>query len=189
MTTSSSLENQLLVAMPQMQDPYFANTVTYMWKHNAGGALGIVLNKPLKASLADIFDELEIDFNLQSNLFDHQKVMAGGPVERDKGFILHNAGANWESSVAISEEITLCTSRKILQDIASGNGPEKYLVALGCAGWEAGQLEREIIENSWLTVPATTELVFSNDYTALPNRAAAAFGIDLVKLSPEAGHS
>ena len=189
MNTNSSLENQLLVAMPQLQDPYFANTVTYMWKHNEGGALGIVLNKPLKASLADIFDELDIVCSLQDNTFAQQKVMAGGPVERDKGFILHNAGDNWESSVAITDEITLCTSRKILQDIASGKGPEKYVVALGCAGWDAGQLEREIIENSWLTVPAASELVFSNDYAALPNLAAAQLGIDLHKLPPEAGHS
>lgn len=189
MNTSSSLENQLLVAMPQMQDPYFANTVTYMWKHNEGGALGIVLNKPLKASLADIFDELDIPCSGNSNRFSEQKVMAGGPVERDKGFILHTAGLEWDSSVSISKEITLCTSRKILQDIASGHGPEKYIVALGCAGWDAGQLEREIIENSWLTVPAASDLVFSNEYSALPNLAAAQLGIDLHKLPPEAGHS
>lgn len=189
MHNSSSLENQLLVAMPQMQDPYFANTVTYMWKHNEGGALGIVLNKPLKASIADIFDELGIDCSIQSNQFDQQKVMAGGPVEPDKGFILHTAGAGWDSSVAISPEITLCTSRTILQDIASGKGPEKYVVALGCAGWDAGQLEREIIENSWLTVPADSDLIFSNDYSGLPGLAAAQLGIDLHKLPPDAGHS
>ncbi len=189
MNPTVSLENQLLVAMPQMQDPYFANTVTYMWKHNEGGALGIVLNKPLKASIADIFDELDIVCSVDSERFSQQKVMAGGPVERDKGFILHTAGAGWESSVAISEEITLCTSRKILQDIAAGNGPERYVIALGCAGWDAGQLEREIIENSWLTVPASADLVFSTDYPTLPNLAAAELGIDLHKLPPEAGHS
>jgi putative transcriptional regulator len=98
MNDSSSLENQLLIAMPQMQDPYFANTVTYLWKHNEGGALGIVLNKPLKASIADIFDELGIVCSIQSDQFNRQKVMAGGPVERDKGFILHSAGAEWDSS-------------------------------------------------------------------------------------------
>jgi putative transcriptional regulator len=189
MNDSSSLENQLLIAMPQMQDPYFANTVTYLWKHNEGGALGIVLNKPLKASIADIFDELGIVCSIQSDQFNRQKVMAGGPVERDKGFILHSAGAEWDSSVAVSEEITLCTSRTILQDIASGKGPDKYVIALGCAGWDAGQLEREIVENSWLTVPAAANLVFSNNYGALPNLAAAQLGIDLHKLPPNAGHS
>jgi putative transcriptional regulator len=189
MNLSSSLENQFLVAMPQLQDPYFSNTVTYMWKHNEGGALGIVLNKPLKARIADLFEELGIEYSIKSDQFIQKKVLAGGPVEQDKGFILHTAGDKWDSSVAISEEITLCTSRTILQDIASGNGPEKYIVALGCAGWEAGQLEREIIENSWLTVPATTDLVFSDDYAALPNLAAAQLGIDLHKLPPQAGHS
>jgi len=172
-----------------MQDPYFANTVTYIWKHNEGGALGIVLNKPLKASVAEIFEELDITISSQAEKFSQQKIMAGRPVEQDKGFILHTAEAKWESSVAVSEEVTLCTSRKILEDIASGNGPEKYLIALGCAGWDAGQLDKEIMENSWLTIPATSELIFSHDYAGLPNLAAAELGIDLNKLPPEAGHS
>ena len=187
--STSSLENQFLVAMPQLQDSYFSNTVTYMWKHSEDGALGIVLNKPLTASIADIFDELNIVCGIQSSRFQEQKVLAGGPVERDKGFILHDSSRSWDSSVSVTDEISLCTSRTILQDIANGEGPENYVVALGCAGWDAGQLEREIAENSWLNTPAPSNLVFSDDHSTLADSAVAQLGIELQQISPEAGHS
>ena len=183
------LENQFLIAMPQMLDPYFTNTVTYLWKHNEEGALGIVINKPLKACVADIFAELDIICSTENSLFRERPVLAGGPVERDKGFIIHDAGQQWESSIEVTPEITICTSRTILQDIAKGSGPENYLVALGCAGWEAGQLEREITENTWLTTPANAELIFSDNYNGKAEAAASLLGIDLQQISPEAGHS
>lgn len=185
----SYLENQFLIAMPQMEDSYFANTVTYLWKHNDDGALGIVINKPLKASVADIFDELEIECSIEEGPFRKEAVLAGGPVERDKGFIIHDAGTSWESSISVTEEISICTSKTILEDIASGNGPENYLIALGCAGWEAGQLEHEIITNAWLTVPADPALIFSNDYDNKTQLAASILGVDLQQLAPDAGHS
>ncbi|MBI91154.1 MAG: YqgE/AlgH family protein [Gammaproteobacteria bacterium] len=185
---TSYLENQFLIAMPRMLDPYFTNTVTYLWKHNEEGALGIVINKPLKACIADIFAELDIVYPIEG-FFRERHVLAGGPVERDKGFIIHDAGQQWESSIEVTPEIAICTSKTILQDIAKGDGPENYLVALGCAGWGAGQLEREITENTWLTTPANAELIFSDDYTAKAEAAAALLGIDLQKISPEAGHS
>jgi putative transcriptional regulator len=175
--------------MPQMEDSYFADTVTYLWKHNGDGALGIVINKPLEASVADIFDELEIECSIRQGAFREEAVLAGGPVERDKGFIIHDAPKNWESSISVTKEISICTSKSILEDIASGNGPENYLIALGCAGWEAGQLEREIITNAWLTVPADTALIFSSDYENKPQRAASLLGVDLQQLAPDAGHS
>ena len=183
------LENQFLIAMPQMLDPYFTNTVTYLWKHNEEGALGIVINKPLKACVADIFAELDIICSTENSLFRERPVLAGGPVERDKGFIIHDAGQQWESSIEVTSEITICTSRTILQDIANGSGPENYLVALGCAGGEAGQLEREISENTWLTIPANAELIFSDNYNGKAKAAAGLLGIDLQQISPEAGHS
>ena len=183
------LENQFLIAMPQMMDSYFTNTVTYLWKHNEEGALGIVINKPLKACVADIFAELDILCSTENSLFRERPVLAGGPVERDKGFIIHDAGQQWESSIEVTSEITICTSRTILQDIAKGSGPENYLVALGCAGWEAGQLEREITENTWLTTPANAELIFSDNYNGKAEAAASLLGIDLQQISPEAGHS
>ena len=183
------LENQFLIAMPRMEDSYFANTVTYLWKHNDDGALGIVINKPLEASIADIFDELEIQCSIKQGAFCEELVLAGGPVERDKGFIIHDASKNWESSIAVTDEISICTSKSILEDIANGNGPENYLIALGCAGWEAGQLEHEIITNTWLTVPADPALIFSCDYENKLQRAASLLGVDLQQLAPDAGHS
>lgn len=187
--TTGYLEDQFLIAMPQLADPYFANTVTYLWRHNEEGALGIVINKPLQASVADIFKELDIVCPVGEGPFRQEHVLAGGPVERDKGFIIHDAGQGWESSIAVTPEVSICTSRTILQDIARGQGPDNYLVALGCAGWEAGQLEREISENAWLTAPANTELLFSRDYASKASAAAALLGIDLQQISPEAGHS
>lgn len=185
----SYLENQFLIAMPQLLDPYFANTVTYLWRHNEEGALGIVINKPLQAKITDIFEELDITCSAGEKELEHRHVLAGGPVERDKGFIIHDAGEQWESSIAVTDEISICTSKTILQDIASGSGPSNYLVALGCAGWEAGQLEREITENAWLTAPANTDLLFSRDYASKAKEATALLGIELEQLSPEAGHS
>ncbi len=183
------LEDQFLIAMPQLTDSYFANTVTYLWKHNAEGALGIIVNKPLQACVADIFDELDIVCAIGQGLFRSQHVLAGGPVERDKGFIIHDSSTDWESSIAVTPDISVCTSRTILQDIAEGKGPKNYLVALGCAGWDAGQLEREISENAWLTAPADHELLFSTDYASKASAAAQLLGIDLQQISPEAGHS
>lgn len=184
-----SLEDQLLIAMPQLADPYFANTVTYVWKHGSEGALGIVINKPLSISVADIFDELEITCTIDDTPFKNRMVLAGGPVERDKGFIIHDATTDWNSSLRIGDRLSLSTSRELLQDIANGKGPEKYLVALGCAGWDAGQLEQEVGENAWLTAPATAELIFSQDFEHKAARAAAQLGVELSQLSPDAGHS
>jgi putative transcriptional regulator len=186
---SNSLENHFLIAMPQLTDAYFANSVTYLWKHGPEGALGIVINKPTRASVADIFDELNIVCSVDSAIFKKRRVLAGGPVERDKGFIIHDSSLAWESSITVSSTLSICTSRQILQDIAAGKGPDHYLLALGCAGWDAGQLEREIGENAWLTVPAKDELIFSQDFATKSASAAAILGIDLNQLSPEAGHS
>jgi len=185
----NSLENQLLIAMPQLLDPYFANTVTYLCKHNEEGALGIVINQPLKMNLAGVFDELEIEFPKEDPDFQTCNVLEGGPVEREKGFIIYRASQCDGSALQVAEDICLSTSRKILQDIANGKGPEQFMVALGCAGWDAGQLESEISNNVWLTSPAPAELLFSTDYGSKAARAAALLGVDLSQLSPAAGHS
>ena len=163
-TSSDYLQDQFLIAMPQMLDSYFSNTVTYLWKHDHEGALGVIINKPLRATVAELFDELGIVCSIDKGPFQEQQVLTGGPVERDKGFIIHDGGDGWESSVSVTAKISICTSRTILQDIAAGNGPENYAIALGCAGWEAGQLEQEIGANAWLTVPADTDLIFSRDH-------------------------
>jgi len=183
------LENQFLIAMPQLSGSYFENSVTYLWKHSEDGALGIVINKPLSASVTDIFDELNIVCDIDKSLVAHKQLLEGGPVEKDKGFIIHDSDSYWDSSIAVVPGITVCTSKIILEDIANGTGPKNYLIALGCAGWGAGQLEEEINANAWLTVPAKSELIFSNNYSSKINDATALLGVDLLQISPEIGHS
>lgn len=185
----NSLEDQLLIAMPQLADPYFANTVTYLWRHTREGALGIVVNKPLSISVADIFEDLDIVCSVDDSPFKNKLVLAGGPVERDKGFIIHDAENDNSSFIRIGARLRLSTSKELLADIANGNGPDRYLIALGCAGWDAGQLEKEISENAWLTAPASAELIFSENFEHKAAQAVAQLGVEFSHLSPNAGHS
>ena len=185
--SGTSLVNHFLIAMPQLKDSYFANTVVYMWRHSSEGALGLVVNLPIKMQLAEIFEQLGI-----SDLRDEkasQIVLSGGPVETEKGFVLHNDKPRWPSSLPITEELTLTTSREILTDISRGEGPEKYLVALGCAGWNPGQLEKELQENSWFTCPASSDIIFSTDYSHKPDMAAATLGFSMSQMTSDVGYS
>ena len=185
----SSLENQFLLAMPQLGGSYFEDSVTYLWKHTEEGAIGIVINKPLQYTEMDIFKELEIKCIEEQKSVIQRQVLSGGPVEKDKVFILHDSMNEWESSISVTPEIKICTSKTILEDIAIGKGPENYLIALGCAGWDAGQLEQEIKENSWLTVPAIPRLIFSQNHASKFTKAADILGVNIHQLPREAGHS
>jgi len=186
-----SLTNQFLIAMPHLDDPWFNHTVTYLWKHSAQGALGLVINKPSSLRVAELMSELDIDTSarLGDLIFHRQHVMSGGPVEKNKGFILHEAGRDWEYTLPVTDELSISMSRDILVDIAEGKGPENSLIALGCAGWEAGQLEQEISDNFWLTVPALPAIIFSRDHDSKAEAAAALLGVSLNQLSSIAGHS
>jgi putative transcriptional regulator len=180
------LTNHFLVAMPQLQDSYFANTVIYMWRHTDEGALGLVVNLPIKMQLDEIFEQLGIEDLRQDKA--NQIILSGGPVETEKGFVLHNDQPRWPSSMRITDELTLTTSREILADIGQGQGPEKFLVALGCAGWRAGQLEQEIRQNSWLTIPAQPEIIFSTDFAHKPDMAAATLGFTMAQMTSDVGY-
>lgn len=185
-----TLENQFLIAMPHLQDPYFNGSVTYLWKHGADGALGIVINRPSDVTMTELLAELEITpAPSEAQIMEREEVLAGGPVERNKGFILHEAGQEWDYTLPITDDIAISMSRDILEAIAEGRGPDHYLVSLGCAGWEAGQLEQEISDNVWLTVPADPDLLFSRDFDNKASAAAAILGINLSQLSSIAGHS
>ena len=168
-----SLEHHFLIAMPQLRDPNFNGSVTYLWKHDQEGALGVVINRPAQLSMTDLLDEL----------------MTGGPVETGKGFILHPAGHEWDYTMSVNDDVSITMSRDILQAIACGEGPEKYIVALGCAGWDSGQLDREIVDNAWLTVPADPAILFSSDYGNIATAAAGLLGVSLSQLSSLTGHS
>jgi|Laugresp1bdmlbsn_1035097.scaffolds.fasta_scaffold06834_2 putative transcriptional regulator len=183
----TSLANQFLVAMPQLQDSYFAHTVIYIWRHSEEGALGLVVNLPIKMHLDEVFEQLGVAYLKNDRA--SQIVLSGGPVETEKGFILHDAPPRWPSSIAITDQLTITTSREILADIAKGEGPEHFLLALGCAGWSAGQLDQEIRDNSWLTCPASSDIIFSTDFAQKPEMAAAKLGFSLSQLTTDVGYS
>ncbi|MGA0805661.1 MAG: YqgE/AlgH family protein [Pseudohongiellaceae bacterium] len=183
----TSLENHFLVAMPQLQDSWFGRSVVYIWRHNEDGALGLVVNKPIDLRMGEIFEQLGV--TCLSNASAQQIVLAGGPVETQKGFVLHDAAPHWPSSLIVADGLTLTTSRDILADIAAGKGPARYLLALGCAGWSPGQLEQELKDNAWFTCPATTDIIFSTDHARKPEMVAARLGFSLSQLTSNVGYS
>ena len=187
MDPTDSLSNQLLIAMPGMADPNFNSTVTLVCEHNADGALGIVINRPLELNLGGLFDQLDLPEH-NAALASHP-VLSGGPVAQERGFVLHNPGAEFESSVAVSPEVQLTLSRDVIDAMAAGDGPDKSLVALGYAGWDAGQLEAEMLANTWLTVPASPEVIFDVPFADRWAVAAQTIGIDISQISPDAGHA
>lgn len=183
----TSFSNQLLIAMPGMLDPNFSSTVTLICEHNAEGALGIVINRPMNLKLGGLFEQLDVEEADAAAA--ERPVFDGGPVARERGFVLHNPEARFESSVAVSPQIQLTLSRDVLESIAAGKGPSKSLVALGYAGWQPGQLEAEMLANTWLNVPATPEIVFDVPYTERWISAARILGVDISRLTPHAGHA
>lgn len=182
-----NLTNQFLIAMPQLSGSYFGNTIIYMWQHGDDGALGIVVNLPMELKLKEIFSQLDIAVQLPES--GEETVLSGGPVETDKGFILHDAPRDWDSTLHVTDNISITTSKDILDDISRGEGPENYLVALGCAGWSAGQLEQEIADNSWITCPASKEIIFSRDFSKKPDMAAETLGFNMAQIITDVGHS
>lgn len=187
MDAEQSLTSQLLIAMPGMEDPNFSSTVTLICEHNDDGALGIVINRPLSLNLGGLFEQLDLS-DPDPTAASHP-VLMGGPVGPERGFVLHQPVQTFENTLAVSSQIQLTLSRDILDAMAAGEGPEKSLVALGYAGWEPGQLENEMLANSWLNVSATPDIVFDLPFKDRWNAAAAALGIDMSRLSPDAGHA
>lgn len=173
--------------MPGMIDPNFSTTVTLICEHNDEGALGIVINRPLTLKMSGLFEQLDLP-NADPDQAD-RPVMMGGPVGTERGFVLHNPGAEYENSLPVSGDIQLTLSRDVIDDLASGDGPSRSLVALGYAGWDAGQLESEMLANSWLSVPATPDIVFDMPFEQRWTSAAQTLGIDISKISHDAGHA
>jgi len=181
------LNNQFLIAMPALDDPNFAQTVTLICEHSERGALGIVVNRTLPMTLGEVFEQLGLAAS-QSRV-NEQPVLQGGPVQTERGFVLHSPTGKWESSLPFSERMHLTTSRDILDALAAGEGPASAVIALGYAGWDAGQLEEEMARNAWLTVPADERVVFATPVDQRWQAAARLLGIDLFTLSSDAGHA
>lgn len=187
MIEATNLTNHFLIAMPALGDPNFSRTVTYMCQHSEEGSLGIVINRPIKMALGDIMEQMGIVVERKEIL--HRPVYSGGPVQPERGFVIHNPIGSWNSSLKVTGNIALTTSRDILEAIAQGKGPDHMLIALGYAGWGKGQLEREIIENAWLNAPAEYSILFDLPAGKRWKAAAEQMGVDLDLLSMQAGHS
>jgi putative transcriptional regulator len=182
-----NLTGQFLIAMPALSDPFFARTLVFVCEHNENGALGIIVNRPLDLSLADLYERL--DLKLEQDGFAKLPVYFGGPVQTDRGFVLHRPAGHWQSSLAVSSTIGLTSSRDILSSIAQLGEPAEVLVSLGYAGWEAGQLENELTENAWLTVDASPDLIFELPPEDRLGAAMQKLGIRFSQLSDVAGHA
>jgi putative transcriptional regulator len=193
-SSSDSLRDHFLLAMPGLDSGLFSGSITYICEHGEAGAMGIVINQPLDLSLREIFDHLDI---ATAPGFVDRPVLAGGPVQIDHGFVLHPCSAEgggrhapaWDSSLRVTDDIRLTTSLDVLKAIAAGEGPGSFVVALGYAGWSAGQLEEEIANNSWLTLPADHRIIFETPIEQRVSAAAAGLGIDMNLLTTQAGHA
>jgi putative transcriptional regulator len=187
-----NLSGHFLIAMPAMTDPYFARSVTFICEHNQDGAMGVVINRPIDMKLDALFEQINLE--LDNNSFAEKSVHFGGPVQIDRGFVLHQPAGDWDSTIAIHGETALTTSKDILEAVANGQGPEKILVTLGYAGWGAGQLEQEMAQNAWLSVKpndiqSQDKVIFDTPNEEKFTAAIGLLGIDLATLSEEAGHA
>ena len=182
------LKHQFLIAMPHMADPNFAQTLTYIVEHTANGAMGLVVNRPQDLNLADILEQLRPDIEPPA-LCQHVPIFIGGPVQTDRGFVLHPSGQSYQATVDLEGDLSLSTSQDVLFAIADGVGPAKSLIALGYAGWEAGQLEAELAQNAWLTCPFDADILFNTSCELRLEAAAKHLGINLSLLTSQAGHA
>jgi putative transcriptional regulator len=215
-----SLENQLLIAMPSLGDPYFNKTVTYICEHNEEGAMGLIINLPVNITLSDLLKQIEPEDEVtdKSNVTDsdnttaethnksendkaiplsvtditnslEQLVLAGGPIAKQRGFVLHSSQNGWNSSLTLNKELMITTSKDILLALGTEKAPEQFIVTLGYAGWGPGQLEQELQANSWLTTPADSNILFNTPIEQRWKKATEKLGIDLAHLSSDIGHA
>ena len=184
---TASLVDKCLIATPAIKDPIFASSLVYMCEHNQNGSMGLVVNHETSQVLDDIFQQLNIECH--DDRIRNQPVYIGGPVQLEQGFVLHSGGGHWQNSVEVSRGIHLTSSLDILQAIASGQGPEDYLVILGFSGWASGQLESELQQNSWLTSACNADLLFHEKPEDKWQVAFDSLGFDINSLSPVSGNA
>ena len=186
-TAGDKLTGHFLIAMPSLNDGFFNQAVTYICEHDENGSFGIIINQQTGITLKQIAKEMAIE--TENNYHDKQQVFIGGPVDQGRGFILHQPTGNWQSSLKVSNNVALTTSKDILQAIIKNEGPEDNIVALGYAGWAAGQLDSEMAGNTWLSCPADEQIIFKTPVAERWKAAAKLIGIDLSLLSSDTGHA
>jgi putative transcriptional regulator len=187
MTETDYLGNHFLIAMPNLVDENFYQSVTFLCEHNAEGAMGIVINRPHHISVGELLQHVGID-EIPTELFS-KPVYQGGPVQVERGFVIHTGADDWESTLRIAPNLAVTTSRDILVAIAEGHGPKQTLVTLGYAGWDAGQLDQEIAQNAWLSAPADHEVLFELPPSIRFDAAARLIGVDMRFMSGDVGHA
>jgi putative transcriptional regulator len=187
MTAVIHLTDHFLIAMPAMEDPFFARSLVYIAEHNDQGALGVIVNRPIDMTLSTLFQRIELP--LVSGDMDKLPVFFGGPVQTDRGFVLHRPLGKWQSTLAINAEIGLTTSRDVLESAGQAGYPSDMVVTLGYSGWGSGQLEHEISQNAWLTVPADPRILFDLPYEERLSSALELLGVDFAHLAGQAGHA
>lgn len=186
-----NLTDHFLIAMPSMLDPMFGGTVVYLCQHNAEGALGVIINKATDMTMDILFERIDLPLEVAASraAMAAKPVMFGGPVQVERGFVLHSPHGQFASTMKVTDDIGLTTSKDVLEAAAAGNGPQRMLVSLGCAGWSAGQLEEEIARNGWLTVRADPSIIFDLPFEARFTAAMKLLGIDPLMLAGHAGHA
>jgi len=184
---SLNLTGHFLIAMPSMVDPHFARSLTFICEHNEQGALGVVVNRPTDLTLQALFEQIGIELN--DGELRSIPVHFGGPVQTNRGFVLHQPIGDWQSTLPVNGQVGLTTSKDILEAVGSGKGPPYLLITLGYAGWAPGQLEYELAQNAWLTVPASPDILFSLPSEERLPAAMQKLGVDFATLSDAAGHA
>jgi putative transcriptional regulator len=187
MQATVNLTNHFLIAMPNLADPNFFHTVTYMCEHNEEGAMGLVINRPLDLQFQELLAQLDLETDDPE--LAQLSIYQGGPVQTDRGFVLHSNEGEWDASIQVTDTMVMTMSQDIIEAIALGEGPRQYLIALGYAGWGDGQIEGELANNAWLNGPAEASIIFNLPIEQRWSAAAAHLGVELSRLSSDVGHA
>lgn len=187
MSISTSFANHLLIAMPAMIDPNFAHTVIYVCEHHAEGTVGLIINRPMEFSLSLVFEQMNIESVQEERKM--QPLMFGGPIQMERGFVVHRPMGEWRSSLILGDEVTITTSNDIIRAIADGKGPKDALITLGYAGWTENQLELEVMNNIWLVCPFKAELLYDVPFVQRWEAAGMMIGVKMNQLTSAVGHA
>ena len=185
--STTRLTDHFLIAMPGLMDENFNQAVTYICEHDDNGTFGIIINRESTVTLDNVMQQMKIPYHPESK--ETGLVYSGGPVQANRGFILHRPTGNWDSSLVINDQVALTTSRDILEAIADNRGPDDTVIALGYAGWAPGQLEQEMAANAWLSCPAEQQIIFNTPIEERWQAAAGLIGVDLQLMSNDTGHA
>ncbi|QLE84692.1 MULTISPECIES: YqgE/AlgH family protein [Shewanella] len=185
----TSLQNHLLIAMPSLQDTFFERSVIYICEHDEKGAMGLMINRPIGVEVEELLKQMELDDSADMQPSLSTKVLVGGPVNPERGFVLHTPQPHWSNSEQLSDEVMLTTSRDVLAALGKDRSPQHYIVALGYAGWGRDQLEQELADNSWLSIPASADILYSIAHDERWQQATQSLGFDVWQLSHQSGRA